>query len=825
MSKYALPDVKLTFQEPNAFHDPILKVSKDADKREKEIVPSEIQRRLKANIGLFPILEDPRSMDIYSLRDWVVACTKRKESTSSTWVILKGIERFLWDQVELDFENDTIAIDSEVDALDEVVHLYCTTLHEFRGSLNKNSDRLAEIKSREVLVVWIAYCLVFASVKKKCPSIMDGVGVSLNFNWLGQLVLSDKYSWETACKVARYLAKQKTENRPGLFSLESLASQETTFLVAERYSIAHFSSILEEERRNDVSRMDERWTQVLAKKEKVRTLREQELSLKHKLASAESDLHSARCRNSYHYDSNMVRVCEENVARITSELRITQNEINAHVKAPDPICQPLPKADSKAHRLLFFYFMPQVFRVLSDLTLTCQQLLLPTELSSVTMNLLTSVTGCKDDAHHYYNAQQKTIYLESPRRGTCGYLHLRSVASMTQIQPREIGAKSVDYCHDRNNGVWYPDSLTPRIAWTGGRHTWHNLGDEINPFLVPKEVVISTFTEKLCKDDTALQWALRGPWENHSDLARGNLAYASQHNKPSWMTKDNYLALCGFRDFPHRQLRNLAACFTDGLLPLEYDTVQCLIHQSLFQLGNLLVDAEGNITMGWKRDIFMGTFLDSMLPILDYVTSDFKESPKNSNAATFVAEICNFFSEFDESFKSFSRSLASSFLTWAKDIHIDTMHASGDDLLSLRCRQCVLLYQSIQCLSTGEMSTNDCKNAIETLVMAQNVCLENASKETLDIIERLQFHCWRNISQRVSAMQQAVIEDTGILTYAIQGILDNVQDDLQWIHIPTDGGESTCFQARADDGNVFALNFLTGIVLVNGLPPRSLPVE
>mmetsp|Transcript_20282 Transcript_20282/g.36772 ORF Transcript_20282/g.36772 Transcript_20282/m.36772 type:complete len:861 (-) Transcript_20282:3026-5608(-) len=473
--------------------------------------------------------------------------------------------------------------------------------------------------------------------------------------------------------------------------------------------------------------------------------------------------------------------------------------------------------------------MPQVFRVLSEITLTCQQLLLPTEVSSVTLNLLTSVTECKADAHHYYNAQQRTIYLKSPQQGTCGYLHLRSVESMTQIQPKQIGAKSVDHCNDRNNGVWYPDNLTPRMAWTGGRHTWHHLGDEINPFLVPEEVVISTFTEKLCKDDTALQWALRGPWENHSDLARGNLAYASQHNKPSWMSKDNYLAFCGFRDFPHRQLRNLAACFSDGLLPLEYNTVQCLIHQSLFQLGSLLVDAEGNITMGWKRDIFMGTFLDSMLPILDHVTSDFKESPQNSNAATFVAEICNFFSEFDESFKSFSRSLASSLLTWAKAIHKDTMHAFGHDLLSLRCRQCVLLYQSIQCLSTGEMSTHDCKHVIEMLVMAQNVCLENASKETLDIVERLQFHCWRNIAQCLSAMQQAVLEDTGILTYAIQGILqglmDNVQDGLQWTRIPTDDGESTCFQARADDGNVFALNFLTGIVLVNGLPPRSLPVE
>mmetsp|Transcript_20282 Transcript_20282/g.36773 ORF Transcript_20282/g.36773 Transcript_20282/m.36773 type:complete len:550 (-) Transcript_20282:6058-7707(-) len=192
MSKYVLPDVKLMFQEPTAFHDPILKVSKDAVKREKEISPSEIQRRLKANIGLFPILKDPRNMDIFSLRDWVVASTKQKESTSSTWAILKGIERFLWHQVELDFENDTIARHSEVDALDQVVHLYCTTLHGFRGSLNKNSDRLAEIKSREVLVFWIAYCLVFASIKKKFPRTMNGVGVGLDFNWLGQLVLSDK---------------------------------------------------------------------------------------------------------------------------------------------------------------------------------------------------------------------------------------------------------------------------------------------------------------------------------------------------------------------------------------------------------------------------------------------------------------------------------------------------------------------------------------------------------------------------------------------------------------------------------------------------------
>lgn len=105
----------------------------------------------------------------------------------------------------------------------------------------------------------------------------------------------------------------------------------------------------------------------------------------------------------------------------------------------------------------------------------------------------------------------------------------------------------------RNDGIWYPDQVSPSMVWSGSGSpadsAQHLPGGPINPFLhMPDSALMLTFTESLPSADKEparqLQWALPTPSSMDGvSPDRGNLALAKQDWKPSWLSKP---ALCSF---------------------------------------------------------------------------------------------------------------------------------------------------------------------------------------------------------------------------------------------------------------------------------------
>ena len=132
--------------------------------------------------------------------------------------------------------NDDANTDIEVEILEKLVEQYRNKVNTFLKHLLKEekgearSTLRVEVISKEVLVVWVAYCLIHKTLKNSIPLIGE-YGVALQWKDLHFFVLSDKEALSASLTVSEYL--KKNSNRSPLFSLKN---QESTFKMAERFT-------------------------------------------------------------------------------------------------------------------------------------------------------------------------------------------------------------------------------------------------------------------------------------------------------------------------------------------------------------------------------------------------------------------------------------------------------------------------------------------------------------------------------------------------------------------------------------------------------------
>lgn len=86
----------------------------------------------------------------------------------------------------------------DVARLERLVGSYKSVLANFSGGASRMS---VELHSRETLVCWIAYAVVFAATRALWPEQMKSFGVCLRATDLGNMVLSDKLAEEAAREV------------------------------------------------------------------------------------------------------------------------------------------------------------------------------------------------------------------------------------------------------------------------------------------------------------------------------------------------------------------------------------------------------------------------------------------------------------------------------------------------------------------------------------------------------------------------------------------------------------------------------------------------
>ncbi|CAN0541287.1 unnamed protein product, partial [Scytosiphon promiscuus] len=99
-----------------------------------------------------------------------------------------------------------------------LVELYRSIISAFLSDKLSGGPMKVELRSRETLVVWIAYAVSFAAARDQNPESMAGFGVCLDPQDIKHLVLSNKLAVDAALKVADFL-RSSTRHKNGVFTL------------------------------------------------------------------------------------------------------------------------------------------------------------------------------------------------------------------------------------------------------------------------------------------------------------------------------------------------------------------------------------------------------------------------------------------------------------------------------------------------------------------------------------------------------------------------------------------------------------------------------
>eukprot|EP00899_Mesostigma_viride_P019525 jgi/Mesvir1/27574/Mv07319-RA.1 len=383
-----------------------------------------------------------------------------------------------------------------------------------------------EVRSRETLMVWVAFCFADAHACEEHP-LLQKYGVALRWEDLGHLVLGDRLAVDAALAVGEYLRARTNRSREvftlrdlvegwgtGTMSMAAEMAQEQGTSLGER-----IRSLWRAEQEDAEKRVEGHWKEVLRKREVVQELRRQREYHKSRLTDLRRGLDKAvaaetasrerleeylECtygcccpsHTDYYTSCRWRRNTEAEAEEAASDARgashavdncerqiqVLQTAILKTKKPPPPVYQPLPSDEERALAILLFLNMPTLLRQVAQLAFTAQQMLLPYPwkdergrwdiTGAIRMPKFTH--GWQD----YYNDHQSCEYhtpAETRRgssgaethRGRCGAVLLGTY----RAPPAKVGPANVEQYLHPSDGIWYPDALVPSLGWRG-RDMW-----------------------------------------------------------------------------------------------------------------------------------------------------------------------------------------------------------------------------------------------------------------------------------------------------------------------------------------------------------------
>jgi hypothetical protein len=458
-------------------------------------------------IGTWGLDKNVANDSLQQFVTWAKQQKSKLQSSSTLFIFLREIEHVFWALSEVYLEVP-LAMNELGDVM-ELVDCYRQGVELFSKSNHVSTKHiLNSMRSVELLLVWLSYCITFHAVYQGYQDVMSPFGVALNFTDLKYLVLHDSLHIKTMKRVAIFLHRHKVDNME-LFKMDEKQNWDSpTFEMGGKYALKYLYSIWEIEQQDAKHRADKHWAEVLRKQKLARQLRLDLDSLEEKLEKASADVASVRQKKrrrlSYSYDMDKeVEIAEENESRLTSKISALKRKITQAEKAPTPVIQPLPKNKMKAMKVIFFLYMPTEFKYLSRITLTAQQLLVPRPWLNTCGGLdgVDKVNVFEEIAvfhkiiawkNHYDDNQNCTYH--RPNESRTGQSHCVDLSMQSKVpETKHIGPNHIDEFKQSTQGVWYPDESNIRMFWKGGCHSWdrHTTGRAFDPFKIP-----SNFTGK-----------------------------------------------------------------------------------------------------------------------------------------------------------------------------------------------------------------------------------------------------------------------------------------------------------------------------------------
>lgn len=717
-----------------------------------------------------------------------------------------------------DCDSSRLQSETEVESLWQLISSYRNIMAKYRQSRAAAATMAVEMHSREALVTWVAYCMVYELAKLQVP-LVGSFSVALSWKDPQHFVLHDKAAVDAAIGVSSYLHTHTSSPAHRLFSLWDDGKGTAAFAMQFVANDSNLSSILEQHQLDMDQSAEMHWTEVQRKQQlfaeltadsDVNELRSSLATVNEQLRPLEADraeLETQASRISHRlkqlqWATNTHKVSERNSLLIQQpdvqnrksalDKKIQPLQSQKHTlesqltrlsdarQAPASVIQPVPEDIQVAQQWIFWLHKPKLLDQLADISFLAQQLLLPTPCNSevqAAIQVGDMVTSIVD----HYNAHQVSHY-HTPDQELTGSDNLVRTFAMAHVpSASSIGPQYVDQISNKQQGVWYPDELLPIMSWSGSGTAADQVcrfPPSFNPFsAIDLVITAEKFTERLpvsCKDSSKLQWAMLQRGSRAATRAdRGNVGIACQDEKPDWLSKPGYLAFTSLRAYPIMQLRSLCIALREQHLPLGHPAVVTLVQQTVYQLGELIwtqdgceksSSCKGSIQLLWRRHWDAGGGeLHALTFELQLLAEKLAEAPREHDAVLLLGQLAAYLSDWHLGCKEVAHQFAAMTSKAADQLEQQVQEAQVHNLDSvarqLQARQCKSRAVSLLCYGAGPLDAGDIAHMLQLVVLMKHGDLFLADTALADELQELRVQCRGVMAKRLPAVL-AVLQQT-----------------------------------------------------------------
>ncbi|KXZ49831.1 hypothetical protein GPECTOR_19g282 [Gonium pectorale] len=808
--------------------------------------------RAARNLGPLPLLPRGASLTMIQAQmsrpEWA---QQPGSNDVAAQLAIRSFERELFWRAAEGFDAKVNRLGSEeVASLEAAVDAYRSALQRYLQTTAAAAAMRVELRSRELLAVWVAYCLTHAAAGREHPMVLR-YSCLANYADLRHLVLSDAAAVNAALSVAAYL-QQHSKAGLEVFALRDGGAATQALALEFARGCPRLGAVLAAEQADAEARIQGHWREVQRKqvlaaelRAKLRKLQAEGERLAAELRQREQELEDARSEyRIWGYDASYkgaVSVAQskrDSAKRLVDAKRQEQSSTKTQLaeaeKAPPPVIQPLPHNADLARQWLFFMHMPPAFRRLSRASFLAQQMLLPQPISQDVFQAVS--TSFKTSLVQHYNSYRKDTTnrsyhnaLRQHNDGADGAVMLKSLYAAPQA--RDVGPKSVDDCTSPQDGIWHPDSLVACMAWGGSgvaADSGQGFPPSFNPFAAVADAAVEDyFTERLPGEASSLQWAMQQSRTAAATPAeRGNLPIARQDSRPSWLTKPAFLEFGTLRAYPLRQLRRLCAALHDRSLPLARIAVHTLIRQTLFQLGPLTDARQPGLLhrAGWDGE---GDVLPTLAAELAELAEELDQTPREHDAVLLLGEVAAYLADWHKPCVKTARRFAAMTARAADELEPQLVAQSdrSEVVSEILARQCRARCMALLCYGAGPLDAGgeDVGAMLQLLVLINQGCVFQADPAKRSQLQALVVRVHNVMASRVTEVMEAAERSPALLTAVVGRILtDRAPPALAWrLTAPA----ASAFEAVGPDGRLYSVNVLDGTVLFDGWPPGRLPRE
>jgi hypothetical protein len=584
----------------------------------------------------------------------------------------------------------------------------------------------------------------------------------------------------------------------------------------------------------------------------VRSKQREGARLRAGLTTERATLARLDVRDAYHRDDAQDSAWAKFLA--ASAIQRLESSLAQTLKAPPLLRQPLPSDRTLGPRAIFYTHMPRPLARLARWSFECYEVLLdetraPRHVGGAgelakrfEASCATDLSG-KEDCLSYHDRHNPN------RKATRGVSLLECWDVQLPVDNAIAYSKSVDTISSPADGVYHPQSYAPLLVWRGC-HAGGTTG--ASPFAVKRGALVEAFCDLL--PEKRLQWAMHQPGEASKQSTRGNDGPALQDQRPTWLGRLSFLALCGLRSWPNRQLRAIAAGLHDGLLPLEYASTHALLIHALCHVGELRDDGGfgggggSRVRMAWKGDVLEGggAELSVLAEELESAVETLSEQPRAHSTVLVLGRIASFLGglcseptlfesgALDEASARRCLRCAHSFSSmaarWADDLEEQLAVADRDidagRADALRAQEHVYLETALACFgTTGVLDAADAATMCALRVRTQATAPLLGNTAQTEPAEYVRCSALAQMVMAARVCEVTPLLHGAALTAAAACVLhERLLTGAKWSAEFTSHDHAiSCFNAVTADGTLLSLNVLNGIVLCNGKPPNRLP--